>query len=1409
MGQRHLAAFAFRFLVITFLLWIGAPSGAAAEDTPVVTSAIGAARPLIATHGYEFTANRDIRVVALGLLDFSANGFADLIEHDVALWTVGGTPLAAVTVPRAGGDRLVDSYQYVTLDSPVDLTAGQQYVLGASYCAQFGVNTCGLDAAYAIGNVFSTDTRITINNGRFGGFPTNPTLGFPGGMLPTDQARFGPNMLIVGAGTSTPIGGDDGGSVDFDEVTVSGDPGAGETSLGALHQLSAQSVAGSAPVTRLNMVTRPFTIVHDSLDPIDVRFYGLLEGRLLADLGGVARVQARLEVFCPAASAVGDDTASFEALATQTNLVDINVYETLAVVVPLASGATCEVKSTLEVSADSRGRGGARAFFDETYEYVVSAEAVNPFDDPSQSTEVTTEELCGDGAIDPGEGCDDGNTASGDGCSPICTIDADFSCDGEPSVCSFEGDCALLPGQYTLTMMANNSTQTSQDSLNRDFGPPSLNNNGIVAFSATFDDGDLQGQGLFLADGTEATIGDYVRVAHGASAFDATSFHQMSREMGLNDANQVAFVGAVNPAMSGDRVTTGLFVGAGGETAVNDYTFIAGDRDLVAGSAFISFNNIPTTGQISARPPSINNAGLVAFTAQFVNFQGIFLADGTEDKTDRSTYTTIATGGFFSPVFSGGMNGLPTALTSDPTPVVAFPASILPNDSGVFTGDGTLSVPTVIGDYTTIYDSLGGLASGFRGFVMNEHQRVAFRAATDTGEQLILIGDGTEGVLADYTVVATQTPGTNFADGLAMNDSDMVAFLVSVSGGKALYVGHNGVVRKVIETGDTLFGRKVGTQMTLARDAMNAAGQLAFRTQLVCDLGPQQEPACNAVPFDDVIVRADLTNCPVPTPIPTLSATPTPTPTPTLSATTTATVTPTVTPTVTATPTPTATVTSTATATTTVTTTPTATLTAAVTPTPVSTPSTLCEDLGGDVDADGVCGDVDNCPTDANADQENSDCDDPDFFLTAGACDAPPANRRGCCDGGDRCDVCPARGDNDRCDPDGSAAGTIGPAGGQVGTNDGSVVVDVPPGALAEETTISVTENGPANQSFTLRSSGVLSVSLRPEGQQFLLPVHVTFRWDDRDADGRVDLGTCQAGTGTESDLGLPCDENTDCESGDCSVTTNVPEDSLVLKRNNDRFSARGFGPAALPFACPDHLVGDCTTTVASCADLPGTGTATVAHCCDPAANTWSFQTCNFSELTLGAAASGLVPGKGSPRSDCVAEWAVDNPLNEPSVDHKGLTHYTQGCTDGDAVCDRDATANGVCVFGVGICLNVDDARLVRRSGAACSSTDVSGWTLRKPRTGAHRPVRAGNAARLIEAVAALGSSSIVGRRQNEVLFAPPMTEAACSALVDVEVPLKGRSADRSGTTELQARVRTTAGTPDGDRLRLQCLPAN
>jgi hypothetical protein len=148
-----------------------------------------------------------------------------------------------------------------------------------------------------------------------------------------------------------------------------------------------------------------------------------------------------------------------------------------------------------------------------------------------------------------------------------------------------------------------------------------------------------------------------------------------------------------------------------------------------------------------------------------------------------------------------------------------------------------------------------------------------------------------------------------------------------------------------------------------------------------------------------------------------------------------------------------------------------------------------------DSDGDGVCDPgassplwctgSDNCPSAANPDQRDSDSQD----------------------GGDVCDPCP-NDDTDTCDTDRSAAESIPPEGGTVTTPDGSVTITVPPGALPEDTTISITGGTDTDFELTVNlgtATGVYAVDIQPSGLVFNQPVTLVFTWEDADDDGWID----------------------------------------------------------------------------------------------------------------------------------------------------------------------------------------------------------------------------------------------------------------------------------------------------------------
>ena len=123
-----------------------------------------------------------------------------------------------------------------------------------------------------------------------------------------------------------------------------------------------------------------------------------------------------------------------------------------------------------------------------------------------------------------------------------------------------------------------------------------------------------------------------------------------------------------------------------------------------------------------------------------------------------------------------------------------------------------------------------------------------------------------------------------------------------------------------------------------------------------------------------------------------------------------------------------------------------------------------------DRDGDGVCFPPDNCPAIANPLQADVDWDGD----------------------GDLCDPCPGNYYND-CEPDGSGAAEVSTFGGTVEAYDGSATLDVDPGDLLEERTLSITkatvvdwavdiqlrvEFGEVIASYNLEPSGSFSESI-------------------------------------------------------------------------------------------------------------------------------------------------------------------------------------------------------------------------------------------------------------------------------------------------------------------------------------------
>jgi len=149
--------------------------------------------------------------------------------------------------------------------------------------------------------------------------------------------------------------------------------------------------------------------------------------------------------------------------------------------------------------------------------------------------------------------------------------------------------------------------------------------------------------------------------------------------------------------------------------------------------------------------------------------------------------------------------------------------------------------------------------------------------------------------------------------------------------------------------------------------------------------------------------------------------------------------------------------------------------------------------------------------------------------------------------------------------------------------------------------------------------------------------------------------------------------------------------------------------------------------------------------------------------LVVRRGAAVLVPGGGSPRSDCLAQFDVDGvtAASSPSAVQ---------CTEGDP-CDHDGCGNNSCRFRVALCLN--------RSTSSCTA----------PAGGLKKVVPKGLLKRLGIAVPDLKSSVCPG------------------AFLDVDVALKKNGKTKGKKTLALVAISTARPKKDSDAVTLTCLP--
>lgn len=160
----------------------------------VVTSRGGVPR----TNGFEFTLSETKSVTALGFWDEGPTGPSSLNNsHDVTLWDVTGTELAAVVVDNSSqvmaSTQTAGNWRFVDLLSPVILSPGS-YVVGAGFSVPHDPDRTNTDPQNPNSLIITPAPFLTIVQGRNG--PGNEgTDVFPA--TTNSNIVLGPNLLFA------------------------------------------------------------------------------------------------------------------------------------------------------------------------------------------------------------------------------------------------------------------------------------------------------------------------------------------------------------------------------------------------------------------------------------------------------------------------------------------------------------------------------------------------------------------------------------------------------------------------------------------------------------------------------------------------------------------------------------------------------------------------------------------------------------------------------------------------------------------------------------------------------------------------------------------------------------------------------------------------------------------------------------------------------------------------------------------------------------------------------------------------------------------------------------------------------------------------------------------------------------
>ena len=222
-----------------------------------------------------------------------------------------------------------------------------------------------------------------------------------------------------------------------------------------------------------------------------------------------------------------------------------------------------------------------------------------------------------------------------------------------------------------------------------------------------------------------------------------------------------------------------------------------------------------------------------------------------------------------------------------------------------------------------------------------------------------------------------------------------------------------------------------------------------------------------------------------------------------------------------------------------------------------------------------------------------------------------------------------------------------------------------------------------------------------------------------------------------------------------------------------------GNGAFEIGERCDDGNLDSCDGCSNLCrVEVCGNGTLECGEQCDDgdlngAAESRCNTTCQIAPTDL------RIPGGGSSKTDCAAEWVVETGPDGVATSKSGMPRPIAICTPGDPTCDFDLTEAG-CQFRLWGCFGGADARL------SCAAQSVSAIELKRPSARSRKAVDQAARATLL---AGLSDSRLLNT-----------SEEVCTSAMLVGVP-------RGSKLVVAANASLTGSNKrDGDRLKLQCL---